>query len=46
MMQKVVGQVVTYVPEYPTTEDRCCHIPIPVEDGMRKLVKWSSQCDE
>ena len=46
MMQEVVGQVVTNIPEYPTTEDSRCHIPVPIEDRMCELVKGSSERDE
>lgn len=41
-----MGQVVTNVAEYPTTEDSRCHIPVPIEDRMCELVKWSSERDE
>lgn len=41
-----MGQVVTNVPEYPTTEDSCCHIPVPIEDRMCELVEGSGECDE
>lgn len=41
-----MGQVITYVPKYPTTEDSRCHVPVPIEDRMSELVKGSSERDE
>ena len=41
-----MGKVVAYVSKYSTTKHCSSYVPVPVKDGMGKLVERSCKCDE
>lgn len=42
-MKEVVRQVVTDIAEDTTTVNGGCNAPVPIEDGVRQLPKWSCE---
>lgn len=46
VVQEVVGHIVANVSENASAVHHHCRIPIVEEDGVRKLVKWSSKDKE
>lgn len=39
-----MGEVVAYIAEDTPAEDGGCYVPVPIEDGMCKVVEW--YCEE
>lgn len=46
VVEKVVCQVVDDVASDTTTEGGSAHVPVGIEDGVRKLPEWKSERDE
>ena len=46
VVQEVMGQVVADIAKDASAKHRSGYIPVPVKDGVRKVVKWCCEEDK